>query len=123
MLDIGEFQRYPIIDTKVQINSDRIFSYDKELKTTFRTKAFVVYCNKADQKIIDSALENLNKCETKALGLRHIRAITYNRLSPIVKKQWIKGQNQLMFNTAAVVIENIYPGANRALENFPSKSS
>ena len=84
----------------------------------FRTKAFVVYHNKADQKIIDSALENLNKCKTKALGLRHIQAITYNRLSPIVKKQWIKGQNQFMFNTAAVVIENIYPGANHALENF-----
>ncbi|GFH46287.1 predicted protein [Chaetoceros tenuissimus] len=113
-----EESTYPISDTKVQINSDRIYVYDKEAKTTFRTRAYVVYCNKTDQQVIDLALENLNKCESKALGLRHLRAITYNGLAPIVKKKWIKGQNQVMFNTTAVVIDNIYPGANRAPEKF-----
>ncbi|GFH62211.1 predicted protein [Chaetoceros tenuissimus] len=113
-----EESTYPISDTKIQVNSDRIHVYDKDVKTTFRTRAYVVYCNKADQQVIDSALENLNKCESKALGLRHLRAITYNGLQPIVKKKWIKGQNQVMFNTAAVVIDNIYPGANRAPDTF-----
>ncbi|GFH49010.1 predicted protein [Chaetoceros tenuissimus] len=113
-----EESTYPISDTKVQVNSDRIYCYDKETKTTFRTKAYVVYCNKADQQVIDSALANLNKCESKALGIRHLRSISYNGLASIVKKKWIEGQNQVMFNTAAVVIDNIYPGANRAPENF-----
>ena len=113
-----EESTYPISDAKVQVNSDRIYCYDKDLQTTFRTKAYVVFCSKLDQQIIDSALENYNKCESKALGLRHIRAITYNGLPPIVKKKWIYGQNQCMFNTGAVVVDNIYPGANRVLDNF-----